>query len=213
MPAIKHIQIESEYEVVVWDVVEENEVLLKNLSLNENQLSKYNALTPKRQREFLGILSAMETLHISHEIFYDEKGKPFIKDNVYISLSHSYGKVAVAVSKFPIGVDIELKRNEKIQNISSKFIRKDEALFLPPGKERNTYLHIIWGIKEGLYKLNGGNLWNFLHHYKVEPFRLDSEAPILCWVIDEKGANKYAAFYILVDDYYLVWVIDILDII
>ncbi len=210
MPVIKHINNE-EYELVVWNVTEPNDLLLSSLSLSQEQLEKYYSLSEKRKKEYLGIRASMQVLGRDDEVFYDEKGKPYIKDNMYISFSHSYGKVAVAISKFPIGVDIELERNKKIRNIESKFIREDEALFIPDNHEKDAYLHIIWGIKEGLYKLNGGNLWNFLHHYKVESFDLQEYKPIYTWVMDENSSNKYAAFYTLVENYYLVWVLDILD--
>ncbi len=211
MPIVKHIQKPHQFELIVWEVSENNEELIPKLHWTEEQKEKYASLSEKRKKEYLGIRMVMQTMGLSEVILYDEKGKPYIEDNVYISFSHSYGKVAVAASPFPIGVDIELKRDTKIRNIERKFVREDEATFLPPNNAlRDTYLHIIWGLKEGLYKLNGGNLWNFLHHYKIEPFA-PTDQVIFCWVMDEDGANKYAGFHEMIEDYYLVWVIDILE--
>jgi len=68
---------------------------------------------------------------------------------------------------------------------------------------------VIWGIKEGLYKLNGGNLWNFLHHYRVEPFELKENTPISSWISDERKSEKFISYYTKVEDYYLVWVLDV----
>ena len=142
------------------------------------------------------------------DVNYDLKGKPYLESNHHLSITHSYGKVAVGLSQYKIGIDIEKQRDKKILNIANKFLRPDEMLWIPKDENYADYLHIIWGLKEGLYKLNGGNLWNFKHHYRVEPFDLFSYDKITCWISDEKSSRKYFGYYKMIEDYYLVWVLD-----
>ena len=169
---------------------------------------KYLTLTPKQAKEYLGLRACLKVLDLDLEIYYDSKGKPYLPATNQISITHSYNMVCVGLSEFNIGIDIEKNRPVKIHNIKEKFIREqDEAAWIPKENE-SEYLHVIWGIKEGLYKLNGGNIWNFLHHYRVEPFELIEKTTIKCWISDDTQSRKYFAHYTKVEDYFLVWVLD-----
>jgi 4'-phosphopantetheinyl transferase len=207
MPIIDYINKSNLVKIITWEVNESNEELLDYLQLNDYRQKKYANLRPKQAREYLGLRACLKELGVDYDVNYDEKGKPYLPTDAQISITHSYGKVAVGISEFPIGIDIELSRPHKISNIKNKFVRLDEQEWLPK-KDENEYLHIIWGIKEGLYKLNGGNLWNFLHHYRVEAFDLVENRPIQCWISDENKSQKFTAYYKMIDDHYLVWVLD-----
>ncbi len=207
MPIIDYINKPDLVKIITWEVSESDDELLDFLQLNDYRLKKYANLRPKQAREYLGLRACLKELGLDYDVNYDEKGKPFLPTNKEISITHSYGKVAVGVSPFSIGIDIELSRPHKIANIKNKFVRLDEQEWLPTANEIE-YLHIIWGIKEGLYKLNGGNLWNFLHHYRVEAFELEENKPIVCWISDQNKSQKFTAYYKMVGDYYLVWVLD-----
>ena len=207
MPIIDYINKSNLVKIITWEVNESNEELLDYLQLNDYRQKKYADLRPKQAREYLGLRACLKELGVDYDVNYDEKGKPYLPTDAQISITHSYGKVAVGISEFPIGIDIELSRPHKISNIKNKFVRLDEQEWLPK-KDENEYLHIIWGIKEGLYKLNGGNLWNFLHHYRVEAFDLVENRPIQCWISDENKSQKFTAYYKMIDDHYLVWVLD-----
>ena len=65
---------------------------------------------------------------IDDKLFFDEKGKPFVKDfGLEFSVSHTDGMVAVAVSSDgAIGIDIEKtdkEKKEKISKIINRFCR------------------------------------------------------------------------------------------
>ena len=50
----------------------------------------------------------LEKYHIEYDIFYNEYGKPYIKNNpIYFNISHSKEYIVCAVSDSEIGVDIE----------------------------------------------------------------------------------------------------------
>ncbi len=207
MPIIDSIDHAGHTKIITWDVTESNEEMLMLLNLNPYRLYKFSQLRPKQAQEYLGLRACLQELGVDYDVNYNEKGKPYLPTTDEISITHSYGKVAVGVSEVSIGIDIELERPKKIANIKQKFVRKDEQDWLPETNEQD-YLHIIWGIKEGLYKLNGGNLWNFLHHYRVEYFPLIENQPIVCWISDEYKSQKLTAYYKRIGDHYLIWVLD-----
>ncbi len=85
----------------------------------------------------------------------DEKGRPYLKDcNLFVSISHSLGKVACAVSREPIGIDIE-----KIRPVSQKLIEyvctQSEREYVlqntPPDEIYNRFFE-VWTAKEACFK-------------------------------------------------------------
>ena len=207
MPLINSLHNDEITKIVCWHLTESDEELLEYLELNPYRIMKYLTLNPKQAREYLGLRACLKVLGLDFEVYYNQKGKPYLPASRQLSISHSFDMVCIGLSKFFIGVDIEKSRTTKITNIKSKFINQSEEEWLPE-KDTAKYLHIIWGIKEGLYKLHGGNLWNFLNHYRVEAFELVENSPINCWLSDENSQKKYHAYYKMIDDYYLVWVLD-----
>lgn len=207
MPVIDYINDFKHTRIITWEVSESDEELLEHLQLEDYRREKYTNLRPKQAREYLGLRACLKKLDLDYDVNYDERGKPFLPTNKEISITHSYGLVSVGVSEYNIGIDIELARPKKILNIKHKFARPDESCWIPKDHEIE-YLHVIWGMKEGLYKLNGGNLWNFLNHYRVEEFELVENNQIICWISDEIKSRKYHAFYKMIGEYYLVWVLD-----
>lgn len=208
MPLIRSLYQDEFTRIVGWQTIESDEELLAKLNLNPYRIMKYLTLGPKQAKEYLGLQACLRELNLDFDVYYDQKGKPYLPTNKQLSITHSFDMVCIGLSQFDIGIDIEKFRPKKILNIKEKFIRaSDEALWIPKEREEE-YLHIIWGIKEGLYKLNGGNLWNFLHHYKVDAFELCENRAITCWISDEKQSRKFHAYYQMVKDYFLVWVLD-----
>jgi len=87
----------------------------------------------------------------------DEKGKPRC-EGVEFNLSHSVGKMVVAVSRNPVGVDIESAvRKPRTLEIAQRFFSPAEtakltALELP---ERVEFFLRLWVRKEAMAKLDG----------------------------------------------------------
>ncbi|WP_238785034.1 4'-phosphopantetheinyl transferase family protein [Blattabacterium cuenoti] len=194
--------------VFIWKNFYET-MFSEKLILSDKEKIFFLSLSEKRKREFLGIRYVLRYIGIKMNIFYNEKKKPFFfPEEKYISLSHSFEKIAIAISYYKIGIDIEkLRKNNKIVKIKKKFIRDDESIFINPNYEED-YLHIIWGIKESLYKLEGGILYSFLDHYKVSPFCIKKDSCISCWIIKKSYSKRFYAFYRKIEEHYLVYIID-----
>ncbi|MGI9525892.1 MAG: 4'-phosphopantetheinyl transferase family protein [Weeksellaceae bacterium] len=207
MPVVDYIK-DDFTEIITWNVTETEQELLDYVNLTPVRLEKLQRMPHKQRLEYLGLRACLMELNSDLDVHYNEKGKPYLNNDKNLSITHSYGLVSVALSAFYIGIDIEKKRDKKIMNIARKFLREDELEWIPENEQYTNYLHIIWGIKEGLYKLNGGNLWNFLHHYRVEPFETIENNKIICWISDEQSSRKYFAYYKMIGEHYLVWVLD-----
>ncbi|WGH26383.1 MAG: 4'-phosphopantetheinyl transferase superfamily protein [Candidatus Bostrichicola ureolyticus] len=145
----------------------------------------------------------MKYLGLDPLVYYNTIGKPFIK-NYNVSFSHSYKKVVVAISSNIIGVDIEKCKKNKILKVKNKFLREDEANFIDDSFEVDQ-LHIIWCIKESLYKLSNKKLVNLLLNYKISPFS-KKDTNIRCWIIDKSYSKAFNAYYLIIEDYYLIYV-------
>ncbi|MCB9202594.1 MAG: 4-phosphopantetheinyl transferase [Flavobacteriales bacterium] len=207
MPLIDSIVVDKFTQIVTWDIKESKEDLITNLNLSSYRIEKLKKLTDKRQKEFLGIRACLKSLNLDVDVLYEPSGKPYLSTDHHVSISHSHGLVSVGVSKFKIGIDIEKNRPHKINTIKGKFIRDDEDFFWGFENESD-YLHVIWGIKEGLYKLHLGNLISFTQNYKVDAFDIQSKKSIKSWVTNEYLSEKYFSYHKRINDYFLIYVLD-----
>ncbi len=74
------------------------------------------------QRGFLSVRKLMQEAGYNDlDLYYDEFGKPHLKDDKYISITHSHHFSAIIISDESVGIDIELQR-EKIIRIADKFV-------------------------------------------------------------------------------------------
>lgn len=82
-------------------------------------------------------------------------GKWVIKEG-YFSLSHSCGVVAVALSKMPVGVDIELDFLPK-DNLEKRILTEKELGVFYNLKEQDKagFLSAVWTKKESIFKMLG----------------------------------------------------------
>lgn len=107
----------------------------------------------QRKREFVATRILKHDLFGYKEIEYESHGAPFIKNEGYISISHSRNCCGIAINEnYKIGFDIE-KKSSKAQKLHSKFIALEEAQFLDTSDE--LLMTKAWSCKEALYKLSG----------------------------------------------------------
>lgn len=59
---------------------------------------------------------------------YYGNGKPYVVDeNLFISISHTYKDIVVAISEKEVGIDIEYKKSRHYQNVADRVLKKDVA--------------------------------------------------------------------------------------
>lgn len=94
-----------------------------------------------------------------------ENGVPVLKNNIYkcISISHYKNLFAFYLSDFPVGIDIQ-KFKKKLSKGSYFFTNAKEAKLFS-FTELN--LHLIWSVKEAIYKKYKGKIKDFKREITV----------------------------------------------
>lgn len=174
MPLYKKIEVNSITTIYVWKVEEDFNWLFRNTSLRDVSLARLEGMKSEiHQRGFLSVRHLLnEAGYDDFDLFYDDNGKPNLKDGKYISITHSHNFSAIIVSSENVGIDLELQR-EKIMRIADKFIEHEFSYL---DKAKNDYIRkltIIWGAKEAKYKMCNSRSLSFKDDMKVEKFELE----------------------------------------
>jgi 4'-phosphopantetheinyl transferase EntD len=189
MPLYKSISVNSQTTVKIWKIEESYSELLEPLDLKPQSLERVLGMKSElHQRGFLSVRHLLREFgYTDQDLFYDENGKPHLKDGKHISITHSFTFSGVIVSDKEVGIDIEMQR-DKIAIIAHKFVDYEFNYMNKTAKDYINKLTIIWGIKESLYKLFATPGMLFREHFLVIPFTVE-EGSTVAW-IDYQG-KKY----------------------
>ena len=175
MPLFKTINFNSTTQILVWKITESYQELFDNVVVNDSNLIRLQGM--KSHLHQCGFLSVRKLLQEAGyndlDLYYDELGKPHLKDDKYISISHSHHFSAIIVSDKSVGIDIELQR-EKISRIADKFV--DEEYSYLDKNDLESYikkLTVIWGVKEAIFKIRNEKGISFKDHIRVKEFEMD----------------------------------------
>ena len=176
MALYKTITVNEHTKVFIWKIEESFEWLAKDVKLTEHCQNRVNSMKSEiHRRGFMSIRHLLaEAGYTDFDLYYDEEGKPHLKDGNHISITHSFEFSGIIVSATPIGIDIE-KQRDKILKIAPKFTPLEEYHTLANEEAIMRKLTIVWGAKEGIYKLVGIPGLLFLHHIYVEDFSFEDE--------------------------------------
>lgn len=175
MPLYKTLTIKNSSKVLIWKISESFEELSDGISLKPESKERVNNMkSDLHRRGFLSVRHLLkETGYTDNDLFYDEFGKPHLKDGKYISITHSFYFSGLIISdESPIGIDIE-KQREKILKIAHKFTPIEEYRTIANTEALISKLTIVWGAKESLYKIYGKKKLLFRDHIYIEDFRFD----------------------------------------
>lgn len=159
--------------LAIWQITESEEELTAPLPHGEELLTEARRRfkAAGRRLEWLAVRRLMHQLGIASPIAYLLSGKPYLKDDErHISISHTRGYAAVAISETnPIGLDIE-QRTDKVCRVQHKFLSPEERLFIPSGEGNVEPLLVIWTAKEAMFKLVDREGIDFAEHFHLDPF-------------------------------------------
>lgn len=174
MPLYKTITVSPHTKVFIWKIEESFEALSKGTDLTSNCAARVsNMKSDLHRRGFMSIRHLLALAGYSDfHLFYDENGKPHLKDGKHISITHSFHFSAIIVSDVEVGIDIEKQRN-KILKIAHKFTPIEEYRTIANEDAMMRKLTIVWCAKESLYKSFAEKGVSFLEHIYVEDFGLD----------------------------------------
>ena len=151
---LQHKTVDMQW--AVWKMEESLDVLLSLLP-NTRKISCEKELlrftSERRKMEWLSVRVLLYSmLQEDKEIVYSSEGKPFLSDHsFYISISHTKGYVAVALSSLnSVGIDIE-QYGQRVHRVSDRYIRPDEQV--ESYQEDLTWgLLLYWSAKETIFK-------------------------------------------------------------
>ncbi|MDR6299540.1 4'-phosphopantetheinyl transferase family protein [Mesonia maritima] len=174
MALYKTITVDEATKVLIWKIEESYQWLCNDVKLTEHCQQRVDSMkSDLHRRGFMSIRHLMaEAGYTDSDLYYDEQGKPHLRDDNYISITHSFEFTGIIISKKPIGIDIE-KQREKILKIAHKFTPLEEYHTLANEEALIRKLTIVWGAKESIYKLLGIPGLLFLHHINVKDFNFE----------------------------------------
>lgn len=178
MPLFKTIHYNATTEILVWKITETFEELFDTVVLNENNSIRLAGMKSQlHQRAFLSVRKLFYLAgYTDFDLYYDEFGKPHLKDGKYISITHSHEFSAIILSNETVGIDMELQR-DKIIKIADKFC-DSEFQYLTDNEEYIRKLTVVWGAKEAIFKIRNEKGISFKNHIKVNSFDLEAKETI-----------------------------------
>lgn len=97
------------------------------------------------------------------KIMYTENGKPYLDNNVYLSISHDKDIVVVALSNVRVGIDIQYYRKLDIDTLNNM----NKLLNVSSNTITN------FSIKEAILKLNG-DVFKNINNYNINDYYIIS---------------------------------------
>lgn len=209
MPFFKEISLPNNTSVYLWKINEEISDLKQHLLLTEistNRLAKM-----KSESHIKGFLAVRKLLnkinYTDSDLYYDSFGKPLLKNRKNISISHSHEFACIIISDNNVGIDIELKSEKILKNISLLF---DEDFILNSKENKENAITITtfgWAIKEALFKLIPENDISFKDNILIQPFQLNENSCIANVEINNKKTT-YTIHLKTIENYVLAYVIE-----
>lgn len=174
MPLYNTLTVDQSTKVYLWKIDESEAQLSKDIELTTHCQNRLEGMKSEMHRRgFLSIRHLMaEAGYVDADLFYDDNGKPHLKDGKRISITHSNHFTGIIVSAdSEVGIDIE-KQRDKILRIAHKFTPIAEYRTIANSEALIRKLTIVWGCKESLYKIYAEPGLSFLHHIIIKDFRL-----------------------------------------
>jgi 4'-phosphopantetheinyl transferase len=176
MPLYKRITINSATKVLIWKIEEPLDHLCAGMELTPHCRERVEGMKSElHRRGFMSVRHLLaEAGYTDHDLYYDDAGKPHLKDGKCISITHSFNFSGIIISDREVGIDIE-KQREKILLIASKFTPIEEYRTLANTDALIRKLTIVWGAKEAVYKLYAQPKVSFLQHINITDFDFDNQ--------------------------------------
>ena len=195
MPLLKILALNDYTQLFVWKITERKDELFRSVALKDVSLARLEGMKAEsHQKGFLGVRRLlMEAGYTDFDLYYDEFGKPHLKDGKHISISHSNDFSVIVLSAVNIGADLEILK-EKTLKLAPRFmdishlknLNKEDELFKAT---------VVWGIKESVFKIKNEVGISFKDHIFEHDFNLTDRK---C-TVELRFNNKTECFDIVFD--------------
>lgn len=203
MPIYKSIKLTENTILYFWKITESINTLVSEIQLNETSTLRLEKIkSEKHIKGFLATRLLLQNIgYNDFDLYYDEKGKPYLKDKKHISISHSNEFSVVAISDKNIGLDIEKLKEKTLKN-ASRFMDISHLKNLNVD-EKIIKTTIIWGIKETIFKIKNEMGISFPDHISEEPFSFDDKKTIAKLHYNNK-LEEFRIVFDMIEDYVYV---------
>lgn len=125
-------------------------------------------------------------------IFFSEHGKPYRKNGIFFSISHSRNRIAVLISSSECGIDIQEVQNKDFDSRSERVLSHRERLLYLESKDKPSFFTSCWVRKEAYLKRIGTGIASLSELKKVD------ENLTISSILDSEG-NKYYYAYLNIE--------------
>jgi len=206
MPLYNTLTVKESTKAYLWKIEESERELSKGIALTPHCQNRMSGMKSEMHRRgFLSIRHLMaEAGYVDADLFYDENGKPHLKDGKRISITHSNHFTGIIISDhYEVGIDIEMQR-AKILRIAHKFTPMVEYRTVANTDALIRKLTVVWGCKEALYKIYNEPGLSFLQHIIIEDFGL-SDTKILGEIAYKGETSNYDISFLEFEGFTLVY--------
>jgi len=205
MPLYKSISVNSKTNVKIWKIEESYDELFSPLDLKQQSLERVLGMkSDLHKRGFLSVRHLLRDFgYTDQDLFYDDNGKPHLKDGKHISITHSFIFSGVIISDNEVGIE---KQRDKIGIIAKKFVDYEFNYLNRNSEDYVRKLTVIWGIKESLYKLFATPGMLFKAHFLVIPFMLEDFTTI-AWIDYESKKYRYNTAFLEFEGFTCAYVV------
>ncbi len=208
MPIVFEHQPDPNTRVAVWEITETRETLLAllpPLAPPEQLVFERMSFEP-RQLEWLASRVLTHQLGQCYPaVSYNHSGQPTLTHpSLKISISHTRGYAAVAVSSSQIpGIDIEYP-SSRIEKVAKRFINASETAFTSE-QHKSAQLAIIWCAKEAIFKMAGRPGLIFKNDIILDPFVPQKTGKLTASLHIDNHSKPVRLEYRVTENYYLVY--------
>ena len=208
MPLYKTLKVNETTKVLIWKIEESLETLNRGITLTDRCQRRVDGMKSElHQRGFMSIRHLLaEVGYVDADLYYDELGKPHLKDGNFISITHSFTFTGIILSKTKqVGIDIE-KQRDKIVRIAHKFTTVEDYKNIND-VDLIRKLTIVWGAKESLYKIYEQEGLSFLQHIYVDDFYLD-DTQTTATITYKDQKSTYRIYFLEFEDFMCTYALD-----
>ena len=207
MPLHQIINHDSSTKVLLWKITESLVDLFDCADITDATLFRLSSIKSDQHKK--GILAVrlllQEAGYSDRDLYYDAFGKPHLKDNTHISISHSHDFSSIILSDKTTGLDLELRR-DKIVIIADKFIEPNFILDKTAPDYVNK-LTVNWGVKEAVFKIRNEKGISFKDHIDVKLFDM-TDGKTTAKLHFNNLVRDFDVFFDEIEDYTLVYLFE-----
>ena len=203
MPFYKEIFINETSAIYLWKIEEDFNTLFRKVQLKDISLARLEGMkSESHQNGFLAVRMLLQYLQYSDfDLYYDDFGKPHLKDGKQISISHSQDFSAILVSNATMGLDLEILK-DKIVTIAPRFMNLKHLQNLEQ-ENKIKKATVIWGVKESIFKIKNEKGISFPKHIFENQFDLEDQKGLAILKFNDL-IEEYCFQFEFVDNYALV---------